>query len=60
MSKITIYAKKSGVAVETIANVEQHYCTNGMFYVKTESQECYFSLEAIGMIRVEVESGEEK
>ena len=59
MSKITIYGKKSAVAVETINNVEEHYCTNGMFYVKAEDQECYFSLEAISMIRVKTESEKE-
>lgn len=58
MSKVTIYGKRSAVALETITidNVEEHYCTNGMFYVKAEGQEYYFALEAIGMIRVETES----
>lgn len=46
MSKITIYGKKSAVALETINNVEEHYCTNGMFYVKAKDQEFYFTLEA--------------
>jgi hypothetical protein len=59
MSKITIYGKKSAVALETIHNVEEHYCTNGMFYVKAEGQEFYFTLEAISMIRVETESDEQ-
>ena len=60
MSKITIYGKKSAVAVETINNVEEHYCTNGMFYIKAEDQEYYFSLETISMIRVETESEDEE
>lgn len=60
MSKIWIYGKKSTVALEAIDNVEEHYCTNGMFYVKAEGQEYYFSLEAISMIRVETESEEEE
>lgn len=58
MSKITIYGKKSAVALETIDNVEEHYCTNGMFYVRAENQEFYFTLEAISTIRVEPESEE--
>lgn len=56
MSKIIIYGKRTVGALETINNVEEHYCTNGMFYVKAEDQEFYFSLEAISMIRVETES----
>ena len=56
MSKITIYGKKSTVALEAINNVEEYYCTNVMFYVKAEGREYYFSLEAISMIRVETES----
>lgn len=55
MSKITIYGKNA-VALETIDNVEEHYCTNGMFYVRAKGQEYYFALEAISMIRVETES----
>ncbi len=60
MGKVTIYGKKSAVAIETINNVEEHYCTNGMFYVRTEDQEYYFSLEVISMIRVEKESGDKE
>ncbi len=56
MKKITIYGKKSEVALETINNVEEHYCTNEMFYVRAEGEEFYFTLEAIGMIHVETES----
>lgn len=56
MSKITIYGKKSAVALETINNVEEHYCTNGMFYVRAKGQEYYFTLEAISEIRVETKS----
>ena len=56
MNKITIYGKESAVALETINNVEEHYCTNGMFYVRAEGQEFYFSLEVISVIRVETES----
>lgn len=58
MSKITIYGKKSAVALETIDNVEEHYCTNGMFYVRAKNQEFYFTLEAISTICVEPESEE--
>lgn len=58
MSKVTIYSKDSAVAVEVINNVEEHCCTNGMFYVKAEGQEYYFTLEVIGMIHVETESEE--
>lgn len=56
MGKVTIYGKNSAVALETINNVKEHYCTNGMFYVKAKDQEFYFSLETISMIRVESES----
>jgi hypothetical protein len=56
MGKVTIYGKNSAVALETIDNVEEHYCTNGMFYVRAEGQEYYFTLEAISMISVETES----
>ena len=59
MSKVIIYGKQSVVAVEVINNVEEHYCTNGMFYVRAEGQEFYFSLEAISMVRVETESDEQ-
>lgn len=58
MGKVTIYDKKIAVALETINNVEEHYCINGMFYVRAEDQEYYFSLETIGMIHVEKESEE--
>lgn len=58
MSKVTIYGKGSAVAIEAINNVEEHYCTNGMFYVRTEGQEYYFALEVISMIHVETESEE--
>ncbi len=56
MSKIKIYDKNSTDAVAIISNVEEHYCTNGMFYVKANGQEWYFSLESIGAILVETES----
>lgn len=60
MSKVIIYGKQSAVAVEVIDNVEEHYCTNGMFYVRAKGQEYYFALEAISVIRVETESENEK
>lgn len=60
MGKVTIYGKKSAVAVEVINNVKEHYCTNGMFYVRAEDQEYYFALEAISVIRVETESEDEE
>lgn len=60
MSEIKIYGKNSTDAVATISNVEEHYCTNGMFYVRANGQEWYFSLESISAILVETEREEEK
>ena len=60
MSRVRIYGKQSAIPIETIDNVEEHYCTNGMFYVKAKDQEYYFSLEVISMIGVETESEVDK
>jgi hypothetical protein len=57
MSKVTIFGKKRWEEVlEIIDNVEEYYCTNGMFYVKFGEQECYFALDLIGIIYIEAES----
>ena len=60
MSKIRIYGKNQDAdppSIEFIDDVVEHYCTNGMFYVRTKrNEEYYFALEVIAMISVEPES----
>ena len=60
MGKATIYGKKSAVVLEIINNVEEHYCINGMFYIKTKEQEYYFALDTIGAIHIDSESDRER
>jgi hypothetical protein len=56
VGKATIYGKKIWEVLETIYDVEEHYCINGMFYIKTKEQEYYFSLDLIGAIYIDSES----
>ena len=58
--KVKIYGKGQDLdepPIEIINDVVEHYCTNGMFYVRTKrNEEYYFVLEIIGFISVEPES----
>ena len=57
MSKVTIFGKKRWEEVlEIIDDVEEYYCTNGMFYIKVREEEYYFALDLIGIIHIEAES----
>lgn len=62
--KVKIYGKDQNAdppAIEFINDAVEHYCTNGMFYVKTKRNgEYYFALEVIAFISVEPESEEEQ
>lgn len=56
MGKATIYGKKSEIV--TIDNVEEYYCINGMFYIKTKDQEYYLALDIISAVHIDSESEE--
>lgn len=58
MGKATIYGKKLFQVLDVIYDVEEYYCINGMFYIKTKEQEHYFTLDVIGAIYINSE-GEE-
>lgn len=52
MMTIKIFQKDKEIPI-TIHNVEEHYCTEKMFYVRQESGETfYLSLDMIGFIHV--------
>lgn len=58
MGKATIYSKKTGEVFETIHDVEEYHCINGMIYIKTKEQDYYFELDIIGAIHIDSESEE--
>lgn len=51
-----IYGKKKWEHLQTIYDVEEYYCINGLFYIKAKDHEYYFSLDQIGSIEIDSES----
>ena len=56
MSKATIYDKKLREVLAIIYDVEEYYCINGMFYIKTKEREYYFALDLIGAVHIDTKS----
>lgn len=59
MGKAAIYGKDLWKVLEIIYDVEEYYCINGMFFIRTKEQEYYFALDIIGAIHIDLESDKE-
>lgn len=58
MGKATLYGKDLWKVLEIIYDVEEYYCINGMFYIRTKEQEYYFVLDIIGAVHIDSECRE--